>query len=434
MRGLVARCIEAAWSRDVARHYRDAVALEICGREAVEAFQLVKLNRLLDHFRSMPFYAKLLADAGCNDKPLTSVRDLSRLPRISKADITDNLSIIADSPFAHRRESTSGSTGKNFVFYQSRSRQPAQRAALRRGREWAGIDHFNDRTVVIWGMSPPVSAMAGRRQDLIRLLMGTTLLQGYGLDSQQCLDHWQTVNRIKPHVIEGYPNYLLAMANEGAKAGISLHRAQNLVCSGETLFDETRETIEGVFQAPLHNRYGSREFSSIAHQCRERSAMHIHPQRFIVESDSDGDLLITDLDNFATPFIRYQVGDAGRVEFTECACGRSLFSIVAMAGRTHDVIRTPSGKLLPGQFWTTLSRSVDGIEEFQLIQRSPSDLELRIKVTEGYDDRSEAVLRKKVESVSSGEIALTIVKVDAIEPTSAGKRRFIINAMEKRNA
>ncbi len=434
MRGVLARLVEAAWSREVARHYRDAIALESCGREAVEAFQLAKLNRLVDHFRSFPFYAKLLTGAGDKDKPLDCLGDMSRLPTISKDDITANFAAIASSPYARRRESTSGSTGKNFVFYQSRSRQPAQRASLRRGREWAGVDHFNDRTVLIWGLSPQTSKWAGRRQDLIRLLMGTTLLQGYGLDAERCIAHWHSINRIRPQLIEGYPNYLLTMAKEGARAGIVPHRATSLICSGETLFEEAREEIEDFFHAPLHNRYGSREFSSIAHQCRERGAMHIHPERFIMESDSDGELLITDLDNLATPFIRYRVGDAGRVEFADCACGRSLFNIVEMVGRTHDVIRTPSGTPLPGQFWTTLSRAVEGIEEFQLVQRSPTDLELRVKVTDVYEDGSEAYLRKKVQSVAGAEVTLTVVKVDTIEPTPAGKRRFIINEMEGRNA
>jgi len=427
------KAIERITSPRTKHYYEEAHFVESCGRSALAQFQLHKLNRLLDRLCDLPFYRTLLRESDI-DRPLNSIDELTRLPIMTKDMITAHLQEQAESPHAWRRYSTSGSTGRNFCFYHNREKHAASRAALRRGREWIGIDHYADPKAIIWGLSPSMGVVRHWKQSLLRWVSSTTMLQAYALDDEMCLAHWDSIKRIRPVLIEGYPNYLLALARAGNRAGITPYTPRAVVTSGETLFEETRAEIEDYFRAPVHNRYGSREFSAVAHQCRTRDALHIHAHRHIVETDVDGELLITDLDNVATPFVRYRVGDAGVVDWVDCACGRKLPSIVQLQGRAHDVIRTPSGRQLPGQFWTTLSRTVQGIDQLQVVQHPDGVIELRVRPGALWKDEFAERLKARVASTVPEPIEFRVTTVARLETTAAGKRRFIINLTEGAHA
>jgi len=400
--------------------------LEQSSSEAIENHQLKKLNLLINHFRTYPFYSKLLNDHNSPKESLTSLEQIKMLPVITKQTIRDNLGYIANQPNAKYPDSTSGSTGKNFIFYRSKELAMERRAANIVTHDWIGVDYLRDPKLVIWGNSPQTNRCAAFTTPIKLILRNNQMLQAYGMDEDKAFEFLQYMNKFKPVMLQAYPNYAQMMACVGRKRKIMPHPLKAIVLSGEMLLDHQKEEIESYFQCTVYNRYGSREFGVMAHECEHRSGLHILPSRFYLETDEHGELLVTDLDNYATPFIRYMIGDAGEVLQSNCPCGKSLQSIFNITGRSHDIIKTRSGKLLPGQFWTTLTRSVPGIREFQLVQHSKDNLELKIVIDSTYCEENESKLYHKLENLIGNEIKMTIKKVDKIEITPAGKRRFVI--------
>ena len=175
-----------------------------------------------------------------------------------------------------------------------------------------------------------------------------------------------------------------------------------------------------------YRRYGSREFGNIAHECRYGGSLHVIPSRFYLENGADGELLVTDLDNLATPFIRYQIGDIGQVSAIQCKCGFQHQSILNIQGRSHDVIRTKTGKQVPGQFWTVLSRCVPGIKQFQVVQRNLEAIDFNIITTKDYRDSEAHKLFEALKKVAGDEFCMNINKVDSIIPSASGKHKYII--------
>jgi phenylacetate-CoA ligase len=200
------------------------------------------------------------------------------------------------------------------------------------------------------------------------------------------------------------------------------------------LHENEKSIIEEYFRAPICSRYGSREFGAIAHECNCRSGFHIVPARFVIETDANGELLITDLDNYATPFIRYAIGDVGTIQKIECSCGLILDTILGIEGRSNDYVLTPSGKRLGGQFWTTSSRAVGGIDEFQVVQKTIDAVEIRAKVSKDFKMTNLSILHDKIKKFSGDDLDINLVIVDELERTSMGKRRFIINLLNQQNA
>ena len=62
----------------------------------------------------------------------------------------------------------------------------------------------------------------------------------------------------------------------------------------------------------------------------------------------EGRILVTNLHNYAMPFIRYDIGDVGALSDKACPCGRGLPLLAKLTGRTTDFIRTRSGGVIPG--------------------------------------------------------------------------------------
>src|SRR6185295_20378238 len=120
----------------------------------------------------------------------------------------------------------------------------------------------------------------------------------------------------------------------------------------------SRQIIESNFQCGVFDKYGSREFSGIAYECEAHEGHHIVAENYIVEILKDGvpaepgelgEVVITDLNNFCMPLIRYRVGDlAVAMDNTKtCPCGRGLPRIGRIEGRTQAIIFGPNGLFMP---------------------------------------------------------------------------------------
>jgi phenylacetate-CoA ligase len=82
--------------------------------------------------------------------------------------------------------------------------------------------------------------------------------------------------------------------------------------------------------------YGSPECRGIAYQCPEHGGHHVAAESYIVEVLNDGrpaqaneigDVVVTDLDSFSVPLIRYRIGDRAVAVGGTCVCGRGLLRL-----------------------------------------------------------------------------------------------------------
>jgi phenylacetate-CoA ligase len=394
----------------------------------VKKVQLDKLNQLLQHYINYPFYKELLEKNHVHKLPLRSLEEISTLPIMTKQVIRENFKYISSRPEVNFITSTSGSTGDNFKFCHCKNEQNRQRAALILMYKWMGIDFFTDRNVTVWGTHLNSSYRTRLFQDIKRIVKNGKLFEAYGLNEHKAIRILQKINRFKPKLLTAYPGYAYELASTGAKNHCPIPKSlKAIVLSGEMVYDHQVARIENYFKCKVYRRYGSREFGNISHEClHSKGKLHVMPGRFHVETDRKGNLLITDLDNFATPFIRYNIGDTGEVEYGVCECGFKHQNIVNIEGRSHDVIRTRTGKQLPGQFWTTLSRGVPGIDKIQVVQTTDEEVEFRIVINDSYRETNEIKLHEQLHKIAGNEIQMHVVKTDQFELTPSGKHRYII--------
>ena len=147
--------------------------------------------------------------------------------------------------------------------------------------------------------------------------------------------------------------------------------------TGEVCHTHDRETIFDYFKVPVANGYGSREAGFIAHECPE-GGMHITAENVIVEivdarsqpvsTGESGEIVVTHLDAYAMPFIRYRTGDIGRLKPGRCACGRGLPLIDVVEGRTTDFLYLPDGTVKHALSIIYPLREMDGVRQFGVTQ------------------------------------------------------------------
>ena len=143
-----------------------------------------------------------------------------------------------------------------------------------------------------------------------------------------------------------------------------------------------------------------------------------------------GEVAITDLSNYGMPFIRYVNGDLASASSShDCPCGRGLPLLERIDGRVLDAIRTPDGRILPGEFFPHMLKDVPGLVRFQLIQRQLDRLELSIVRSDAFDDASIAYIQRETAKVLGDSVALDYRFVDDIPLTRSGKRRVTLSEL-----
>jgi phenylacetate-CoA ligase len=160
--------------------------------------------------------------------------------------------------------------------------------------------------------------------------------------------------------------------------------------SAQTLPASSRALIEEAFGCKVFDKYGSREFSGIAYECEAHQGHHIVAEGYLVEILRDGkpaapgeigEVVITDLNNYCMPFVRYRIGDLAEAMDPDavCSCGRGSARIGAIQGRVQSIIQGTDGRYLPGAFFDHYLKEYGyAIKRFQVIQDERDAMTFRV--------------------------------------------------------
>jgi phenylacetate-CoA ligase len=399
--------------------------------------QWQKLQALLEHaYENVPYYRQVFQSVKLEPRDIKTPKDFRRLPYLTKDIIRkrkDDLTVRTQKLYG---SSTSGSTGEPLWFYYSHSEQIMRRALLFLGMKWAGLD-IGERYAKLWGAQ---MRKRSRYQEWLEQvknrLSGYIFLTAYDLSEKTLPDYIKRLKAHNPKLLESYPSPLRILGKYLAIHPEDRLQLEAIVTSSETLYDHDREFIEKVFCCPVFNRYGSREFGNVAHECAQHQGLHIYTEHAYVEClqnnelalpGEKGELVITSLSNYGMPFIRYRIGDYGEMSDQLCDCGRGFPLLKSVDGRVFDVVVAPNGRFIPGTYWTIVFRTVPGIRQFQLVQETVDSLAIRLITDATFQQSSVAELEERIQERCGFDMHLQFEFVDEIPLTKAGKRRFIIS-------
>ena len=203
------------------------------------------------------------------------------------------------------------------------------------------------------------------------------------------------LNQFQPALLAPYASMARLMASEQEAGRLRIHPAlMVLVAEGLPLREYKR--IAKTFDTKLGNLYVATECPFFSYSC-EHDWLHVNADWVVFEpvdaeyrpvprGTQSHTVLITNLANRVQPILRYDLGDSVLERPDPCPCGNPLPAI-RVHGRSADVLtfRTDSGEpvVIP-----PLAFEIDhirGVELFQIVQTSASNLRVRLLTTAGED-------------------------------------------------
>ena len=410
--------------------------------------QQEKLRLLLDHaYKNVPFYRSSFEQAGIKTDDFDDPQVLGKIPLLTKQDILANENALIARNSAGGRliaNSTSGSTGEALRFFTDMKSWACRRALMIRNQEWVGIN-LGDRQASLWGAAMDIDKGKKMRGRLHNWINNMLPLSSYELGENTLRKYVDRLNLFCPKLLTSYPGPLTELAQFMIdRGGLRVPSIHSIISSAETLFTWQKEIIEEAFSRPVFNRYGCREFGDIAHECERREGLHINVDRMILEILDDnslpvrprqvGEIVITDLDNFGMPFIRYRIGDWASHSDHECSCGRGLPLLRSVEGRSLDVVRAPNGNALGGTFWTLLFRSRPGIIAFQVVQNEVNGVIVKYVSDRPPKKLDLAYFTEKTLRRCGKDFCVKYEQVEKIEKTVSGKNRIVVSKLKRNHA
>jgi phenylacetate-CoA ligase len=209
-----------------------------------------------------------------------------------------------------------------------------------------------------------------------------------------------------------------------------------IIVSAETLYDEWRTVIESCFKVPVYNRYGGRDIHLVAQECPSHKGLHINSEYLLVEIVKDGrpvspgqlgEIVVTRLDNYAMPFIRYRTGDLGIQAIDGCECGRSLPLLQKIEGRVQDAIVTGDGRIVSGLFFAHMMKDCLDVKEFQVHQLAINRLLILVVPHAQRPFSSSDRIRRITREYMGDNMEILFEIRKEIPFTRSGKRRITIS-------
>jgi phenylacetate-CoA ligase len=253
------------------------------------------------------------------------------------------------------------------------------------------------------------------------------------------------LSELTDRLFEQEPGYLLAHAgalvgivNECERRGARPRGLRELRSFGEMVPDDLAERSRRILGVPRVDIYSCQEAGTLAMQCPEHpDRLHVQSENVLLEVvDKDnqpvkpgevGRVLVTHLHNFATPMIRYELGDYARLGGA-CPCGRGLPVLERVMGRYRNLVRLPNGDTRwPRIGWEDLVK-VAPIDQIQLVQHTLHDVEVRLVMPKGrLTDEQTVELTRFIQRNLGHPFNLRFEYVDEIRHAVNGKVEAFIS-------
>ena len=418
--------------------YRTLSRSQWLSAEELRLLQEERLRSIFEAARRTQWYSRLLPAAEvCNRHPRQVLADL---PPLTHSDLQSNLDAI--SVEVERRTDaqeywTGGSTGTPLKLYLSPLHRARVVADHYRSYEMCNGFRLGERRLFFWGSDADSRDHAGPQALIRDAMMNQQWANAFGsasVDPERASD---IIRRTKPRLVIGYVSTLMDVARCLTDPPSSIRGVE---AGAEVLTPAHRETIERAFGARAFDRYGCREVGNVAHECDDHSGLHLLMENNLTElvdesggtvtaAGGEGEVTITNLWNTATPLIRYQLGDIALLGDTTCRCGRGAPKLAAVTGKTTDVIRTPSGRRIHGEFFTHLFFDLP-VRRFRVEQTQIDRLDVLVVPDAGYGDYVKRQVCAEIAQDADPAFVVNWREVDTIPTTPSGKHRFTVSRLQ----
>jgi phenylacetate-CoA ligase len=422
-------------------------AIETASIDELRALQLARLKDTISHtYERVPHYRRKFDAAGVRPGDLKSLADLAKFPLAAKEDLRQNypfgmFAVPMDKII--RIHASSGTTGQpTVVGYTQGDIETWARLVARSIRAAGGKP--GDKIHVAYGYGLFTGGLGlhyGAEQ------LGCTVIPvGGGFTERQV----QLIVDFKPDIIAVTPSYLLAIADEFDRQGISTRDTslRIAICGAEPWTEGMRGEIERRMGLDAVNIYGLSEVIGPGvgqEYAAQKDGLTIWEDHFLPEiidpetgaalpDGEEGELVFTSLTKEAMPIIRYRTRDLTRLL---PGTGRAMRRIERIKGRSDDMLIIRGVNVFPSQIEGVLAAIPEFAPHYILEVSRPAqldELDVFVETRSEIGADAAAALARQAEHLIKAHVGVTST-VRAVSPggveRSQGKARRVIDKRPK---
>jgi phenylacetate-CoA ligase len=402
---------------------------------AMRAFQFRCVGRLLGHARRhSPWWREHLARLDTH-APL-NFADLPLMSRqVFRAALAAGGALpVPPSHGAISSAATSGSTGIPLSFYSSGLMARMNQAQYWQDRIRQGVD--SRRRIARFSVH-----MDEHASDHVASAPNAVLGKGVELQRRPQLfsmeQHARWVSEVQPAYIISHPTVLSGIMDVFEDGKFSPPKVEALLTFAESLRPEFRARARTIFGARTIDRYSSQEVGPIAFQCPSSDEhYHVASSHVLVEvldgagkPMPDGQLgrvYVTSLHNYASPTIRYELGDLAAM-LPRCPCGHDQPVLTNILGRERFLIKLPGGERLYVNFGARHWFKIAPVSEHRLVQTEALRIEAEYVMDRPMTAAEEQALVDLLRAEISPQIDYVVKRLDKIAWGPTYKRQDVVS-------
>jgi phenylacetate-CoA ligase len=413
----------------------DLVAIESGNRAAREHWQNKQLQNLLQHAaQRSAFWRKRIGTKKIKDI------DLSDLPILSRSDVvkqveTEGSLLPPSGTIAAKKLSTSGSSGTPVRFFVSD--MSAQYNTVRSAAQYfmEGRDLTLNRTRFYRAPKQIENGFSVEKSG--NSLGPLSLLFKCGNTKEILFLHPNRDLLFKELAKDpiGYlvipPSFVEALFYDSDLSFLSENGTEMLIPVDEEADEGLRDKFAAA-RIPVRAVYSSQEIGYIGAECKDcPGAFHIAQSNVMIEIDNResvvvggkrlGHVLVTHLHSYATPFVRYDIGDFATLS-EQCACGHDGPALTNIYGRKKRLLKRADGSVAPFSVTARNLLKIVKCDEYRIRQTGLSTLEVEIGGVGQLSADQIASLKSLFKERAGGEFQVRINAIQNINWGSDVKR------------
>ena len=436
--------------------FAEALQTEWLSEDRLRELQNEKLRRLVRHcYENVPYYRRVFTERKLRPEDIRDREDLAKLPVLTKQLIREHYQELCAEDIRLRpclEGSTGGSTGTPMRFLEDLETWNKTRGLNLRGWTWAGFQ-VGEKLFTLAGNSL-VDSKENRRKMRVKNLYDRLIMRNLKRDCtditpEAMAEHYRAMMKYRPAGIRGYASSLYFLARYIEQNQLPVCPVKVVFTTGEKLHPKYRDKIQQVFKAPVFDAYGASDGGLTAHECAMHEGLHLGEEHCVVEivdregrplPDGEiGQVLSTDLNNYAFPFLRYQLGDLAYIRKERCSCGRSHRLLGEVVGREGRAIYNKQGRpyssiVIDNMMFRNLDihseesqRLYEKMDRFQIRQDSNGDLRILIKPVDAGEPLSTFEYIKDNFQTYFPESRVELLFVEEIPPLPSGKEDYCVS-------
>ncbi|AKB37909.1 putative capsular polysaccharide biosynthesis protein [Methanosarcina siciliae C2J] len=408
-------------------------------QDEIKKYQDKKLEKLLLHsYQNVPYYHKILPEAGVIIDGEVHLKNFGKIPILTKEIIGSNFEDLKSRDLKTRtfyENHTGGSTGQPLIFLQDKYYEDQNFANKLFFCGLAGKD-IGKKEMKIWGSEKDlVEGTSSIKSRLTFWLYNRLFENSFNLDTEQTNKIIQNINSEQPDLIWGYVNSLLILSRYINENNLVIKSPRAVISAAGTLTEDIRSEIKQAFNCKVLNVYGSREMGDMVYEDVEGQGLsvfqHSHYLEVINRENSDfGDIIVTSLNNYSFPFIRYKIGDISEGFIDSSNSNLNYVKLKNVVGRETGIFKTKNGKYVPPEFFIHIVGVVYNtgfIKQFQVIQKSFTVVLVKIVLKDKKDEKMLAKIDISIKKVMGDDCEVRFDFVDVIAPSKSGKYLYTIS-------